>query len=196
MANDKTRTDFRRICSFCGKIFQSCNRKRKFCSRQCYYRNRGFSHFKVFEKTCPICGKTFATAKESQVVCSDICKHREDYKLHRREYRALAEMQRISQREIHERDSHSYAIFRKKCREKQRRIYEKRYPGCRPYAPRVSCRIPDWAVKGQEIMDRRSGFISGNMTDEQVMAAKAYARELRPVPVENRPRVKTIFRSR
>ena len=196
MSEEITRADVRRTCAICGKIFRSYNRKRKFCSRQCYYRSRGFSRFQVFEKTCPICGKTFATAKESQVVCSDICKRKQDYELNKRGELALAEMQRVSQREIHEQDCHAYAKFRKERRDQRRSLYEKRHPACRPYMARVSCRIPDWAVKGQKIFDRSSAFLRGNMSDDQIYAGNVYARELRPDAGANRHRVKTIFRSR
>lgn len=42
------------------------------------------------------------------------------------------------------------------------------------YRPRFSCRIPDWATKGQRVIDERSQFLDVNLTDAQ----RAYAREL------------------
>ena len=45
------------------------------------------------------------------------------------------------------------------------------------YRPRFSCRIPDFAVKGQDIVDHRSRFLSDNITEEQVAFAKELYRE-------------------
>ena len=45
------------------------------------------------------------------------------------------------------------------------------------YRPRFSCRIPDWAVKGQDLVDYHSQFLSDNITEEQVAFAKELYRE-------------------
>ena len=45
------------------------------------------------------------------------------------------------------------------------------------YRPRFSCRIPDFAVKGQDIVDYHSQFLSDNITEEQVAFAKELYRE-------------------
>ncbi len=42
------------------------------------------------------------------------------------------------------------------------------------YRPKLSCRIPDWAVKGQCVIDFQSPWLAANITSEM----KAYAREL------------------
>ena len=42
------------------------------------------------------------------------------------------------------------------------------------YRPRFSFRIPDWATKGQRVIDVSSEFLAVNMTPDQ----RAYAREL------------------
>ena len=45
------------------------------------------------------------------------------------------------------------------------------------YRPRFSCRIPDFAVKGQDLVDYQSQFLSDNITEEQVAFAKELYRE-------------------
>ena len=45
------------------------------------------------------------------------------------------------------------------------------------YRLRFSCRIPDFAVKGQDIVDYRSQFLSDNITEVQVAFAKELYRE-------------------
>ena len=45
------------------------------------------------------------------------------------------------------------------------------------YRPRFSCRIPDWAVKCQDLVDYHSQFLSDNITEEQVAFAKELYRE-------------------
>ena len=45
------------------------------------------------------------------------------------------------------------------------------------YRPRFSCRIPDFAVKGQDLVDYHSQFLSDNITEEQVAFAKELYRE-------------------
>ena len=45
------------------------------------------------------------------------------------------------------------------------------------YRPRFSCRIPDFSVKGQDIVDHHSQYLSDNITEEQVAFAKELYRE-------------------
>lgn len=45
------------------------------------------------------------------------------------------------------------------------------------YRPRFSCRIPDFAVKGKDIVDHHSQYLSDNITEEQVAFAKELYRE-------------------
>lgn len=45
------------------------------------------------------------------------------------------------------------------------------------YRPRFSCRIPDFAVKGQDLVDYHSQYLSDNITEEQVAFAKELYRE-------------------
>ena len=92
--------------------------------------------------------------------------------------------------------SEGYAKFREARRLSRRRIYERTHPGCKPYRPTLSKRIPDWAVKGQEIVDRRSVLMPGNMSDEQVMAANAIYVEQRADENSKPKHVKTFFRGR
>ena len=45
------------------------------------------------------------------------------------------------------------------------------------YRPRFSCRIPDFSVKGQDLVDYHSQFLSDNITEEQVAFAKELYRD-------------------
>ena len=58
----------------------------------------------------------------------------------------------------------------------------------------MSRRIPDWAVKGQVVVDRGSVFLSGNMSDEQVMAANDFALQQNAGEERHHPKIKTVFR--
>ena len=171
MSEEITRTGIVTTCIVCGA--KLAPRKYKFCSKRCLrasYRHR-----------------------HGDVINGYLRSYR---KAHKKEEAAVRYFRRIILNDILASDPERYAHHRELQRQSGHRAYERKHPGCRPYRPILTTRIPDWAVKGQEIMDRRSGFVSGNMSDEQVMAAKAYARELRPDAGANRPRVKTIFRSR
>lgn len=68
-------------------------------------------------------------------------------------------------------DAKAYADFRAKRRVKWAMQSVRRGGG---YRPRYSIRIPDWATKGQRIMDTASPWLIENLTPEQ----NAYAREL------------------
>lgn len=68
-------------------------------------------------------------------------------------------------------DAELYARMR--ANKRKRRAIRKVLGGGK-YKPRFMGRIPDWAVKGECVLDKRSGWIAANITPEQ----KAYAREL------------------
>lgn len=58
-----------KTCPQCGKEFQTYNTKKKFCSRNCQYKNRT----KDKSKICPVCGKQFEAKKNTQIFCSVKC---------------------------------------------------------------------------------------------------------------------------
>ena len=191
MENEITRTGIVTTCIVCGESFLSASGKKLYCSSRCWYRRNRDRHVPRITKTCPVCGKTFAGTRR-KTFCSDRC-----YLASTRTARvAYSNLYHAAVMERLETDCEAYAEYRARQRLSHRKSYEWHHPGCKPYRQTESRRIPDWAVKGQEIIDRRSAFLPGNMSDEKVMAAEAYARELRPDAGANRPRVKTIFRSR
>ena len=53
----------------------------------------------------------------------------------------------------------------------------------KPYRPRYSCRIPDWAVKGERIIDYRSQFLYENITPAMAAYARSLAMERRGLEV-------------
>lgn len=67
-------------------------------------------------------------------------------------------------------DAKAYYDFRAKRRVKWVMQLEKP----ENYKPRFSIRIPDWATKGQRVLDARSQWLACNLTDAQ----RAYARKL------------------
>lgn len=67
-------------------------------------------------------------------------------------------------------DPDAYAKHRRKDRERKERARGSLYK------PRPACRIPDWAVKGQDVFDRRSVFLYQNLSDAGQAAAKGFAR--------------------
>ena len=93
-----------------------------------------------------------------------------------------------------ESDPVKYAHYLELKRRANHKYWEKKHPGCRPYKPMLSRRIPDWAAKGQVAVDRGSVFLSGNMSDEQVMAANDFALQQNAGDDRPHPRVKTVFR--
>ena len=68
-------------------------------------------------------------------------------------------------------DAKLYAAWRAKNRMRWAR---KAVAEGRLYRPLFCLRIPDWATKGQRVLDARSAYLAVNLTDEQ----RAYAREL------------------
>ena len=90
-----------------------------------------------------------------------------------RELRAIQGfLRRQRQLELFRMDSHAYA----KAREKERMKHARRVGA--KYKPRPSCRIPDWATMGQEILDRRSVFIYHNLSDDGQASARGFERDL------------------
>ena len=51
------------------------------------------------------------------------------------------------------------------------------------YRPRYSCRIPDWCVKGERIIDYRSQFLPENITPSMAAYARSLAMERRGLEV-------------
>ena len=45
------------------------------------------------------------------------------------------------------------------------------------YTPRPQCRIPDWATKGQAVLDGDSVFLYQNLSPADQASARGYARE-------------------
>ena len=80
----------------------------------------------------------------------------------RDKYRKMCELLAI--------DAKAYSDFRAKRRVKW--VMQLKKP--ENYKPRFSIRIPDWATKGQRVLDVNSKYLASNLTDEQ----RAYAREL------------------
>ena len=70
-----------------------------------------------------------------------------------------------------EADAKLYAKWRAK---RRMRWARKTVAKGRAYSPLFCTRIPDWATKGQRVLDARSAFLAVNLTDSQ----RAYAREL------------------
>ena len=73
--------------------------------------------------------------------------------------------------ELYSVDAAAYAEHRAKKREQ----YKKRRG--QGYTERVSCRIPDWATKGQDVMDRRSVYIYQNLSADEQASARGFSRE-------------------
>lgn len=73
--------------------------------------------------------------------------------------------------ELYSVDASAYAEHRAKKREQ----YKKRHG--QGYTERVSCRIPDWATKGQDVMDRRSVYIYQNLSVDEQASARGFSRE-------------------
>ena len=101
--------------------------------------------------------------------------NRERLVAEKREYRKRYPMMRTYQYwqmvARFETDAKAYAEYRAKDRARRKREAEKRG---KIYRGNPSMRIPDWATKGQRIMDTASPWLPENMSPEQ----NAYAREL------------------
>lgn len=102
--------------------------------------------------------------------------HPEEWKAHQKKWRdahlsecrALQHFWRLERDELHRRDPEAYAKHRAR-----KRGYVQAKRGDK-YKPHLKMRIPDWACKGQDIIDYRSQFLRDNRTLEQ----KAYAKDL------------------
>lgn len=150
----------------------------------------------------PKCLKVFTPKQKTQNFCTRDCGHKFRqavyslaYRiLHRKEIQAASYFWRLNRNEILESDPQEYARARELKRLSNRRHWEKTHPGCGPYKPHLSKRIPDWAVKGQDVLDRGSVFLTGNMTDEQDMANRDFVLQQNAGDERPHPRVKTVFR--
>ncbi len=150
------------------------------------------------EKTrvCPTCGKAFETKDPRKTFCSRKCQHGNYYLKNRKEALAYGSIMYAGMCEKFGSDSEAYARHREKTRIACRRNYERTHHGCKAYRPRLCTRIPDYATKGSDVLNRGSVFLTGNMSDEQVMAAKAFALQQEATEDRHHPHVTTIFRSR
>lgn len=97
--------------------------------------------------------------------------------------RAQAAKRNAKRRALFAVDADAYA--KKRARDRMSALRLKRKSKWKPYSPRFACRIPDWATKGQRIMDTASPWLPENMTPEQ----NAYARELAIERRERRERM-------
>lgn len=193
MSEEKTRTGIATTCIVCGTEFTSASGRKRYCSSRCWNRlNRRDRRVPRVTKTCPVCGKTFEGTPGRKTFCSDRCCHAAN----RAARVAYSDLYNAAVRERLETDSEAYDRHRARQRLANRKYYELHHPGCKPYRPAESRRLPDWTVKGEDVFCKGSVYLTGNMSDDQVAAAKAYARKLLHVKGTNRPLVKTIFRSR
>lgn len=72
-----------------------------------------------------------------------------------------------------ENDPEFYAEYRKYMREKGKE-YHDRKGRRRPFREKLSMRFPDWAHKGQEVIDRRSRYLRENFDKERLMEFDDY----------------------
>lgn len=150
----------------------------------------------------PKCRKVYTPKQKSQHFCTRDCGRkfrREVYDLayrilHRKEINAVSYFWWLNYKERLESDPQEYARYRELKRLSNHRYWEKKHPNCGPYKPHMSKRIPDWAVKGQDVFDHGSVFLSGNMSDEQVMANRDFVLQQNAGEEREHPRVKTVFR--
>jgi len=67
----KKKKRFKKVCKFCGKMFETSVRTRQYCSSTC---RRGFyPRGTIFKKKCLVCGKEFTTQIRTQKYCSAKC---------------------------------------------------------------------------------------------------------------------------
>lgn len=97
---------------------------------------------------------------------------REYYTKHRKELSALRELYWAGVIDRCEKDAKFYAEIRRRNREYKRIRIER---AGRLYSPRLNARIPDWCVMGECCLDRRSVFISGNLTRDQLASNRRFA---------------------
>lgn len=164
-----------RACALCGKPFIPRTIRSRFCTPQCSL-------------------KAAQRKYEAKPEVKLARKIRDQNRWKNRDAGmiALREFYRITKEERLRTDPEYYAKVRAARREVRRRQNDKHRRI--PYRPYPSRRIPDWAVKGQDVIDRGSTFLSGNMSDEQAMAAKDFA--FQQIAGDARPhsRIKTVFR--
>lgn len=64
----------KKICECCGKEFECCFGKTRYCSKQCSdYARRKHPKMVQYHKTCRVCGKSFETLRSRNVTCSPEC---------------------------------------------------------------------------------------------------------------------------
>lgn len=51
-------------------------------------------------------------------------------------------------------------------------------PGMGEYKPRLTRRMPDWSVRGQDVMDYRSKYLRSNWQHAEAISNEAYVKEL------------------
>lgn len=61
------------VCEMCGKEFSDYCKTTRFCSRNCYDKNRK-ENGKLKEIVCPVCNKTFRQKYSKQIFCSVECR--------------------------------------------------------------------------------------------------------------------------
>lgn len=90
---------------------------------------------------------------------------------HKSESRALQYFWRLERDELYRTNPEAYAKHRAR-----RREYAQSKRGDK-YKPQLGTRIPDWACKGQDLVDYRSQFLRENITAEQLAFVKELYRE-------------------
>ena len=64
----------KKICECCGKEFECCFGKTRYCSKQCYDHVRRSSHkIEPYHKICKVCGAGYNTSRSQSVTCSPEC---------------------------------------------------------------------------------------------------------------------------
>ena len=134
-----------RVCDLCGNVFVQKTTRSRFCSRKC----------------------SLTAAKLARKI-----RDRERWKNRTPGMIALQEFYRITKEERLRSDPEYYARFRAARREVRRRGRDKKRRI--PYKPCPSRRIPDWAVKGMDVLCSSSEFLAENLT----LSQKAFSREI------------------
>jgi len=64
----------KKICECCGKEFECCFGKTRYCSKQCSdYARRTHPKMVQYHKACRVCGRSFETLRSRSVTCSPEC---------------------------------------------------------------------------------------------------------------------------
>ena len=183
-----------KICPVCGKAFEDSPRprgRRIYCSIACrsraaykrhlaqrrasarkYYelhREERLAYRKAFYQAN--CERMREWWREYRKIPEVNARQRAKCREYYRKYPLMAEMRYQAMCEKFSTDAKAYAEWRRKRRQSRelKAIKEGRI-----YRPCLAQRIPDWATKGQRIMDTASPWLIENLTPEQ----NAYARNL------------------